>query len=284
MLWTPKNAFTQYQNNANLPITSAGTVVVPGANDAKGSWVDLLAGTVTSDSYGIFIHLQGNSSSAAARPTLLDIGQDPAGGTAYTVLIPNLNASSVAAFSATGFFIRGFKYFFPLFIKAGTRLAARAQVGNASAGDLNCIIRLYQRPTEPHLCAFGTYVDAIGIDLANSRGTAITPAVQPTEGTWTAIGTLPRDAWWFQQSFSIDNAVMTSQDYYADLGIGDGTSMRVLIENQVFQAESAETMTCTLASGPECVCPSPSGTSVRMRVCGNGTADSGTTGMVYALG
>lgn len=284
-VYPPVNEFLAYQQNADTPVTNFGATIVPGVNDVKGNWTGLMGGIVAEDTYGILLQIHSSNSANNARPILVDIGLDVAGGSSYQVLIPNLNASMAANPTEGNMQQGGFHYFFPLFVKKGSGLAARAQVGNATANTLKVFCRLYQKPTHPELCRVGSWVSAVGIDTTNSRGTAVTPGANAAEGSWASLGTIPRTGWWLQASHSIDDSSLVGVYAFLDIAIGDSTNKRTLILNQSFFSDSNESMSGALRQGPDCANALPIGQTLWARVSNQATVgDTNTTAMAYVMG
>jgi hypothetical protein len=175
-------------------------------------------------------------------------------------------------------------YYFPLFIKAGTALAARAQVGNATAGTLRVICKVYMKPSRPELLRFGSWVQAIGLDTANSRGTAFTPGTG-AKGSWASLGTgLAKDAWWWQASCSIDDATTNAMTMLMDIGAGTTGNQRILLNNMVHVANSGEEMGMYPPPMFECVHEVPAGTEIWARAYATIASNDNETACVYALG
>lgn len=255
-----------------------GTTVTPGANDAMGSYAALFGAAIPFDVYGVMITIRGVQVSGQAKPYLADIGADPAGGTAYGVIIPKLNGCCAPLINTTGV-LAGFYYYFPLFIKAGTTLAARAQVGNATAGTSAVVCNVFGKPKRPERHRVGAYVDAIGIDAANSRGTTLTPGT-PSLGTAVSLGTLPRSAWWAIQSHAVDDDTMTLQFLTQQLSIG-GTD---LIAQQSFGSSSLESINPQELNYPDCFREMAAGTELFAAGIASIGADANHSGMAYVLG
>ncbi|MGH7949134.1 MAG: hypothetical protein ACREQF_07925, partial [Candidatus Binataceae bacterium] len=137
-LWVPHGNLGTFAYRADSigttrPAANMGATVTP-AQNSKGSYAQVFT-ALAFDAYFIAIQINSNNAAAAARDTIIDIGVDPAGGTSYTVLIPDLLgscASNLAAISATAGC--GIWYYFPLWIKAGSTIGARASVNNATVG------------------------------------------------------------------------------------------------------------------------------------------------------
>lgn len=84
------------------PANGMGATVTPG-NNTKGSYAQVFT-ALEHDVYFIAIQIN-NATATGVVNTLIDIGVDPAGGTSYTVLIPDLiapGASGLLGNSATG--------------------------------------------------------------------------------------------------------------------------------------------------------------------------------------
>lgn len=268
---------------AARPSTTYGASVTPG-NNTKGSYTQLISGaSLTNDVYFIEVTIHANFVSTAARATILDIGYDPAGGTSYSVLIPDLLCSQ----ACTGFAARegatGFRYRFPLFIKSGTSLGAAASVNNATVGTLRCYTKLFCKPKQPEACKVGSFVEAIGVAASTSQGTAVTPGTT-SEGSWTSLGTTSKATWWHQLGASVDNGVIAGNiAYFCDLSAGAAGGEQLLVDDAMLYTNSnidAEAMPDQYSLQQEVV----GGATIWGRMQCSGTADSGTTMMAYCLG
>ena len=278
--------FGKVITNYSAPSTTPGTSITPGINDAMGSFTEFISDTlVTEDCYGIWLNFHTSNGSAAARPILVDIGADPAGGTAYANIISSLNAACAWTWSSAAA-PAGHFYYFPLFIKAGTALAARAQVGNATALTLRVVARLFAKPKRPELLRCGAYVDAIGIDTVNSRGTAITPGASSVEGAaWVSLGTLPRPAWWFQAGFSVDDSTMTAGAMNLDIYTGDASNKVPIISDMAFFTGGSEIISGEIYNSMDAHQELASGAELFARASFSGSpVDSNNSAMAYALG
>lgn len=269
--------FQAVASNVTSPANN-GTTITPGANDALGSYAEFLSDTVlTDDVYGLLLYFRDGGVTNNARPTLVNIGADPAGGTSYSDIISNLNAASSGQQHPGSLC-----YYFPLYIKAGTALAARARVGNASAGTFVVSARAFMKPTRAELLRVGAYVDSIGADTANSRGTIITPGTSSAEGSYVSLGTLPRPAWWFQLGMSVDDNSMSFGNQTVDLAY-DATTKVLLIENAQYNTQSTENLSGELTHGA--ARDLPSGTELFARIANSqATNDSNFSVVAHALG
>lgn len=237
MIWVPNGGFgwkLSSQAGVRPTTTQYGHVVTPGNNTFVGAaWVELFtAAQMVTDAIRCFICINGNAVSTAARDTIVDIGIDTAGGTSYTVHIPNLLGSCAADMSRGGI-----QYLFPLRIPAGSSVAARASVNNATVGTLAVLMMVWGRPVIP--MKFGSYCFAMGITAASSSGTAVTPGTT-NEGAWTSLGTTSKPAWWHQVGLGINDATANTRTVALDLSYDSGGTKVILIEDEFAGTTAAE--------------------------------------------
>jgi hypothetical protein len=262
------------------PASAMGTSITPG-NNTYGSYTQLLAGaSLTDDAYGILINVNSNNVSAAARDTLMTIGFDAAGGSSYTDFITDLICSNATVYTQSA---GGIWYYFPIFIKAGTSIAAKASVNNATVGTLNAFVRLYCKPSCPEAVKVGSYVTTFGATTASSSGTAITPGTA-SEGAWTQIGSaLTKPHWYWQVGFGANDAAMVANVYDVDVGVGDASNKKVLISNLPVITSAIES--CTWFQPAQCSGFGATGDIVYARAqVGPSAADSSLSVAVYAVG
>ena len=256
------------------PNTANGTSVTP-AVGSKGSYA-ALGSALTDDAYGILININTNFASTASRNTVVDIGIDPAGGSSYSVVIPDLICGGSSAYTRNG---GGNWYYFPLFIKAGSTVAARAQGSVTTAIRVGAVT--FERPANPSLIRKGSFVEAIGISLPG--GTAITPGTT-SEGAWTLMGTTTNRVWWLQFGMQV-NTADTSWNLAAihvDVATGDASNKDIIIQDANFCTDSGEYVgNPPLTAGVEW--DIPAGANIYMRAQSSGTLDA-YNAAVYALG
>lgn len=255
-----------------------GTSVTPG-NNTMGTYAEVLSDTqIAHDVWGIRISFNGNSVSTAARDTIVNIGVDAAGGTSYVTKIPNLLASS-----ANQGVHHGIHYYFPLFIKAGSAIAAQASVNNATVGTLACWITVFGRPQHPELLRVGHVVDALGITAASSAGTAVTEGTT-SDGAWTSLGTAPADWFYVQPGWGINNGTINASFHMVDLSRGGSGNEVVIVEDMYIGADTSERWGYDAASfAPACYVDIPSGTQMNARSQASGTAQTGMSAAVYGV-
>jgi hypothetical protein len=264
------------------PAANMGITITP-AQNSKGSYSEYIDGAlVLFDVYGIKINFNTNDRSNAVGNTLVDIGVDVTAGTSYTVLIPDLLATHASPLSIG----HGVNYYFPLFIPAGTSIAARASIDNATVGTLRSMIYLYGKPRYPAQVRVGRRVEAIGEVTATSEGTVCVPGTA-ADGTYTSMGTLTRDAWWFQMGFGTSDASLASGGIYDwDLAIGDASNKRLASTEPIARTiihTSAEQVS-HINSMENASMFGAAGKTVYIRGQGSGVADTDITTIAYALG
>jgi len=286
MLYVPSLAEYNWRlsTTAIRPTANYGTVVTPG-NNTKGSYAQLIAGaSVTEDVYFISININSNSVTTAIRDTILDIGIDQAGGTSYTVKIPDLLCSAASPYNV---FAGGVWYHFPIFIKAGSSIGARASVNNSTVGTLRCWARLYGRPSRPEYTKVGHQVLAFGIVAASSRGTLITPGTT-SEGAWTSLGAIGTSVnpWWWQLGYGVADASQGTATIHCDISAGNATTKKIIIEDQIVMTNGTEQVS-TYPLEMACLsrfCSSlSSNTTVYARAQSSTTADSDVNMAAYGV-
>src|SRR5215213_4081340 len=137
MLATAGNRFNWRATNGGAPSTTfwGTTVVSAGSTNTVGTTVECLsAATVADDVYGVLICLNNNSLAGANRNFLVNIRTDPAGGTSWTTVIPNLGGVSPGGLGAATLVQQGLGiwYYFPLAIKEGSSIGANCQCSAAT--------------------------------------------------------------------------------------------------------------------------------------------------------
>ena len=269
MLFNPVGGgvFANFQTNASgRPAVPQGTAVTPGTG-AYGSWAQMVAST-TDDTYGILICANNWAVSAASRNGLFQIGVDPAGGTSYTVVIPSLIAGNSSVYNDRG---GGLWYYFPLFMPAGSSIAAQAR--GTVTGNFSVYIQLFQRPANPFARQV-YYVEALG--ASGDGGTSLTPG-STSDGSWVSMGTTAQPLNWWQFGFQIlssDTSHGTAAVHF-DVAYGDGTNFVPIITDGMWLSSSGETGNgLTQAVGCEMLVPA--GSTIYMRAQNSGTAEPGT--------
>lgn len=267
-------------NMTGRPAQSWGSVINPG-NNTFSTYNEILGNTAY-ECFGIAIVAHNVGVSTLAKDALLTLGFDHAGGTSYTDnTISNLLVSHAGSLAWGGVW-----YYFPLYIPAGTAIAARGSTNNATVGQINVGVILYGRPTRPELVRAGAYVDTFGANTAASNGTTVTSGTT-SEGSWTEMtsGTTTRPYWWFQTGFGANDSSLGSVLYGMDLAVGDASNKEVVFENVLScSGGSTEQLCRPLLPSEAYTCDIPEGQRIYTRMQCSGTADSSLSMCAYALG
>lgn len=256
------------------PNAAHGTTVTPNAG-SYGSWAQLFAAQ-TEDTLGILININSNNTGVTSRGTVIDIGWDEAGGTSYTARIEGLICGGASSYAVGG---SGVWYYFPIFIPAGSSIAARANSTVATAFRVAAV--LSQKSVNPVMVRRGSFVEAMGV--SGSAGTAIVPG-QAAEGAWTLIGTTSNRCWWWQLGVQVDVADTAWQNnvIHFDMAVGDATNKDIIIYDTPISTNAAEYITnIPITVGVEW--DVPSGSNIYVRAQCSGILDSYNCA-VYGLG
>ncbi len=268
MLWVPQKGELRVEHNMGA-VSSAtpGTSVTTGAAQAtKGTPAEIFASTAF-ETYWVQVIVGHYGSSTVASCCCVDI---LAGTATEEVIIPDLLGGG--AFGGTGLAACGYKQWnFPLYIPAGTRIAAQA-AGQRVSTALQVMLALYGGQGYPPF-RVGSKVTTYGITTV-PFGTTITPGASGAEGAWAQIvASTTEDHFAVTPSFQLDDSTSNLRRYLQDVGVGAAT------EEQIggtygYKIDGAETMEGPWPSMPVFQ-DIPSGTRLVTRVSNNGTNDNG---------
>lgn len=228
------------------------------------------------------VNINSCNSSGGNKPTLVDIGIGAAGS--ETILIPNLSAGGSGGLTITG----GFEYWFPIYIKSGTRIAANARQNSTSGTNPYVWITLFGAPSCPSAIKVGSYVTSFGADTTVSGATSLTSGTT-NEGAWTIRGstmTVPHWGWQVGWAWSAATDVAwTAIGRFMDCGIGDGTSYKIAMEN-VMVSNYGTAEATGFQNLPACACllDGKVGEGVYARMQNSSTAETGESMIVYGIG
>lgn len=277
MLWVPQKGIVRVQSNGGtVGVASPGTsATTGGAASTKGTAVELISST-SFDAYWITILAMGYGASTTASEGALDI---LVGAATEEVLIANLlmgNCGEMGGGSTKG----PKRWDFPLYIPAGTRIAA--QVAGARVTTAMVVYVEIRGGNGIPPFRVGSKVTTYGMGTVPD-GTAITPGATGGTGAWAQIvASTTEDHFAFVPSFQITTDVSTNnRSYIVDLGIGAATEEQIGY-GYWFSASSDERM-----EGPYNSMPTfhdvPSGTRLVMRASNSGTNDGAYNGCIHAV-
>lgn len=284
MLINPINEFRyKLRSWSGTPAGSYGTVCTRG-NNTYGTWTQLVSGaTVDHDIYGVYINVNSLSGNGAASDSICNIGIDPAGGTSYSVLIPDLLVSAASifysTFNATG---GGVSYYFPIFIPAGSSVAAQFSTNGVGGNNPYALVTLYGQPSRPDAINVGRWVDSLGINAGTSTGTAVTPGTS-SPGSWTSLGTPARSGWYTQLGMGINNSSCVAEGYLCDIAAGDGSNKRILTEHNKYCTDTYEQLS-NLYRDQQCYGNVSTSDVLYGRIQASATANSNLSLAAYVLG
>jgi hypothetical protein len=270
-------------------ITSMGTTITSGAQPSYGSWTNIIAAaSVTTDIYGIAICINNAFLSANSRQYLVDIGVDTSGGTSYSVKIPQLLGGNAGPCGTNVRPTGGIWYYFPLFIKAGSSIAARAT--GSTSGSFSVQVFIYGKPRYPEAVKAGSYVTAIGAVTSTSSGTSVTPGTARSDGSYTPgtyiiLGTTTKPYWWWQAGYSCTSTTMSDFLIFGSVITSQG---KKLVDKLLIRTSSTEQICTDLymhGSHEVVVGEVIYGSLIAAKnVAGTFSPDSGTGMVIYGLG
>lgn len=273
MLWVPQKGLIKAITNGGI----VGTLT-PGTGVASNA-TTLLDGAVTEiisaaaniqDSWGIEIWISATASAATAAEACMDV---LIGGATDDVLIAALICGYAPRSAA-------YRYFFPLHIPQGKRIAVRhANVRTSVTAQV--IMTLYGGGTP--LWRVGSRVTTYGTQINNARGQAVTPTASGGTASitqMTASSTYDHFAFLPGIQTATDTTTTTG---YLNTGIGVGASVEDRIGTWWFSTSSSEENSGPLPSLPA-FCDVPAGSRLSLLVSNSGTNDAAYDGLIYAVG
>lgn len=163
------NDFVTTASSTALTVTATASATP----HTKGTWTEAIAST-SADVYGLELNLDNTFVSATDTASLLDVGVGASGS--ETVVVPNVQTGFANRAAAT--------WTFPIFIRAGSRIAIRSQSVVASKTTTVYIRGLADRG----LASPASYTYSYGADTATSHGTTLTDSgAQSVKGPWSEL-------------------------------------------------------------------------------------------------
>jgi hypothetical protein len=277
MLWTPQKGIVQVQHNlgATASATPGTSVSTFTTAPTKGTAVELITST-SFDVHWVTILASNYGLAATASQGCLDI---LVGAATERVLIANLLMGYCGSITANG---NGPKRWdFPLYIPAGTRIAAQVAGARLSTAMRVGIICRGWPGGPPH--RVGTQVTTYGIGTV-PNGTTITPGASGAEGAWAQItASTTSDHFAIVPSFQLTGDTTTTlSNQMVDIGLGAATEEQIA-ESYWFSADGGE-----YQGGPWNSYPHfqdiPTGTRLVMRASNSAAIDGGYNGALHCVG
>jgi hypothetical protein len=236
-MYSPET-FTREQTSAVVSGSWHGPQITASATtNTKGSYTSLIT-SLNFDAYLCEVIISELAVAATDTSCLVDIGIDSAGGTSYTVLIPDILAGgrAVSTQGATSLV-------FPIFAPRGAQLAARMQ--SVIASDVARVgIRVLGGLPGNAPRPFRSAIQAYGVTSSGaSSGTVMANAAVDTKGAWTQLGAdLTRPHRGLTVACATGDSGVTSNRYLVDIGIdpAGGTSYTAVISDLPVQFNANE--------------------------------------------
>lgn len=273
-LWVPNKGDLLTQSNLpTVGSASHGTAVQTGASSStKGTPVELI-GSTSFDAFWVEIFAGGYAGNGLGSQGCLDI---LVGASTEDILIADLLFGNCggALTQQTG----PKRWLFPLYIPAGTRIAARA-AGSRVSTNFDVGIKLYGGRGYPD-CKIGSRVTTYGIGTVPS-GTVIVPGGSGAQGSWTQItASTTEDHFCLVPSFQFNDTTFTAIGVYR-VGIGCGSATEELLDAFTYFTQATESM-----DGPHEAFPAiqniPASTRLVMRASSS-VAVNTSNGAIHAV-
>lgn len=250
---------------SSAPASSAAVIATAsGSIHTKGAWTELLASI---EAPGSWLHV--TLLNASASRSLVDIGIGAAAS--EVVLIPDLyhEVNSANAQNAPR------SYLLPVAVPSGARLVARTQSTNASQAiyvNAHVVSRALTSPMP-----LGQ-VEALGIDVANTRGVVIDPGASAnTDSAWSQLIAATGFAYrWLMIGIGHSSGVVAAAaTWLVDIAIGGAGAEVVVVPDILVGGSTANDL--PLPGSVSLPVAIPAGTRVAARArCSLGTATTRT--------
>lgn len=275
-LLIPQKGIKREEASHSAPAANYGVAVTTsGTASVKGTAVELIASTAF-DAYGMIVTAGGYGAAATASQGAMDI---LIGAATEEVLIANLLMGYCGTFATVAG--KGHKqWFFPIYIPAGTRIAAQAAGARTTTAFRVGVFLFGGDGCPPWRC--GSKVTTYGMGTVPD-GTAITPGASGAAGSWTQIAaSTNEDHFAFCPSFQLTGDTTTNlRGINVDIGIGAATEEQIGI-SRCYGTDSGETMDGMWPNWP-IFADVPSGTRLVMRASNHGANDGGYNGVIHAV-
>lgn len=240
-------------------ITNPGTGVTAAANNIDSTPVALIS-SLSHEVKMLTVMMQNYFVTAEEINVLIDIVLDPAG--TPTVLIPDIlgNTPAIAQVLPWGRILH-----FPVFVASGATIGARARTNRGTDVTTGTVIVIANSEAP----SYGTAVEAIGIDAANSAGTSHTPGNSGAYSSWVDFGSpISAAGIAIQFAAALSDASATNNAYYFEFGIAG-----VRIGAPLMHATGSNENSWQTGLGPQYM-DIPASTQLQVRGTCSGTAEA----------
>lgn len=271
MLFGPRGGYSPPISNSGIVGSSSfGTGVPSNATTLLyGATTELIsAANNTRDSWGMEILVWNTALAATASEATIDI---LIGGATDETLIKALICGHTLAASYT-------RYFFPVHVPGGVRLAAQLASVRTSITP-RVLVYLYGGGVSPfpHCGKVTTY----GTQINNARGQSVTPAASGGAASVTQMtASTSQDHFFVAPGFQVATDTTVNARNY-NIGIGVGASTEDRVGTWWYHASGGEEMGGAFPELQGFV-NIPSGSRLTMLASGSGTLDTAYDGLIYA--
>ena len=275
MLFLPQECCAKVITNGGIVGSATPWTAVPenATTLLYGAVTELIAaGSNTQDSWGIEVLITGTGASAVAAEAPVDI---LIGGATDDVLIKALICGY--AYNASPR-----RYFFPIHIPSGLRIAAQLATVRTAIADPRVGVWLYGGGNPPF--RVGSKVTTYGTQINNARGQAVVPAASGGAASVTQMtASSTADHFYFLPGFQPATDTTITPNGWVNVGIGVGAATEERIGTWWFWKDTTEQVT-----GPV---PSlgafrdvPAGSRLTLLASNSGANDAAYDGLIYAVG
>lgn len=276
MLWTPGKGrgaavvtnggivgsatpWTGVASNATTLLDGAVTELVAAASNVRDSW-------------GIEVFITATGAAATASEACLDL---LIGGATDDVLASALICGGTVA-AASG----GYRYFFPVHIPAGVRIAARLASVRTS---ITARVGVWLYGGAPPPFRVGRKITTYGTQINNARGKAVTPTASGGAASVTEMtASTSEDHFYLLPGFQFATDTTITPAGFVNIGIGVGAATEERIGTWWFGKDTNENMNApipTLGTFQDI----PSGSRLTLLASNSGANDAAYDGLIYAV-
>lgn len=254
-----------------------GTAVTTGAiSTNKGTAVELIAST-NFDAYWVKLTAGGYGVAATASQGCFDL---LIGAATESILIADMLMGHCGGDTTTSADVGPKTWEFPLYIPAGSRLAAQA-AGVRTALGVYITVELWGGDGYP-AWPVGSRVTTYGMGTV-PRGTTITPGASGAAGSWTQItASTSYDHIALVPSFQVaTDTTVNRRHITVEMGVGAATEE--LISHPYFYQTGTNEFMAGAYNGLPTFCNIPASSRLVMRASNGGTNDAAYDGVIHAV-
>lgn len=267
--WGFKHHASDHTQNGILAANSVGPTITGSASANTKSNTQAILSAVDFDVHLVAVGWSSINSGNQTRQAVGDLMYDPAGGTSWSVLVPDMLFGQ--NISVQALVCHNQIYVFPIYVPAGASFGLRHQCAQASVNAAGSVW-VWGEPSRPELWWCGTKVEVLGVTTSGaSAGTQFTPGNNAWSSPWTSIGTSAHPYGAYQLGIGPGNDSTLAAKYYL-MQLGINSAQMAGSPTQYFGTTANEIRAYAM---PQCplFCDIPSGVAFQVRGYCNTTAD-----------